>query len=157
MNLSEQVKFATVYSNFSHQEHAPCDAGKIIELIRENKNVISDEAKRKLLQIPLNMLETHVELKKGKEHIWTKENGYYFSENCSREPYHSKFKSEEFDLATIADYLKEIIGNEEMLNSDFYLRNPEVILLEDVQVKKYGNFRECGLIYKMIIEEAFEL
>ena len=63
MELQTQIKFADIYSKFSNEKHTPSDIGKLIEVLRNNKQSISDESKKLLLQIPLCVLENQVEIK----------------------------------------------------------------------------------------------
>lgn len=155
MDLATQVKFAAVYSDFCNETHTPTDVSMIIQAIRENKRVISDEAKITLLQIPLFVLGNQVELKD--EDFWSKKNGDYFAGNWKEEPLHSKFISTDFDLTTIEKGLQLIMGDPKLLNSDLYLRNPEVTLRDDVRVKEYSSFKESGKIFARLMEKAFDL
>ncbi|EXG87757.1 hypothetical protein K413DRAFT_4656 [Clostridium sp. ASBs410] len=117
MDLNTQVKFASIYSNFSNEAHTCSDIGTLIELIRFNKHTISNEAKRTLLQIPLVVLSTQVNLKNETE--WAVKNSDYFSGNCPNNSYQSIFASKDFNLDTMVTFLKDIMSDDQKLNSDF--------------------------------------
>ena len=155
MDLQTQIHFASVYSKFQNEVHTPSDIGKLIEIVRYNKHSISDEAKKLILQIPLCVLETQVELKNPTD--WSTTNGDYFSGNYAQEPLHSRFASNNFDLSIMVDCLNEILSDSTKLNSDFHLRNPEVTLRDDVIIKNYSNFKESGKLFARIMDKAFDL
>ncbi len=154
MELQTQIKFAQLYSKFYNEEHTPSDAGKLIEILRENKHFISDTSAQLLLQIPLCVLENQVELKDADN--WASANGSYFSGNYAQEPYHSIFAKGDFNLEDVVNCLKEIISDSSKLNSNFHLRNPEVTLQHDVNVKEFSNFKESGKLFARIMDKAFD-
>ncbi|MCM1186671.1 MAG: hypothetical protein NC251_01780 [Lachnoclostridium sp.] len=153
MELQTQIKFANIYSKFYNEEHTPADVGKLIEILRQNKQSISDESKKLLLQIPLCVLKNQVEVKNVTD--WASQNGHYFAGNYAQEPLHSRFESNNFDLNIMVDCLNEIISDSTKLHSDFHLRNPEVTLQHDVSIKNYSNFKESGKLFAHIMEKAF--
>lgn len=85
---------------------------------------------------------------------WCEQNGDYFAGNMvpkdndiSRKftrKYSDIFRSKNFHLSIITAELRDIIDNYEALKSDFYLRNPEVVLRDDVRVKDYDLFVDKG-------------
>ena len=152
MDLQTQTKFSEIYSKFNNEKNTPSDIGKLIEILRNNKQSISDESKKLLLQIPLCVLENQVEIKNITE--WAKKNGHYFAGNYAQEPFHSRFESENFDLNIMVECLKEIISDSSKLNSDFHLRNLEVTLQWDVSLKDYSNFKESGKLFANIMDKA---
>lgn len=154
MELQTQIKFSNIYSKFYNEEHTPADVGKLIEVLRDNKRFISDNAAKLLLQIPLCILENQVELKNSA--TWAKQNGDYFARNYAQEPLHSRFDSKDFDLNIMVDCLNEIISDSSKLNSPFHLRNPEVTLRDDVIIKEYTNFKESGKLFARILDKAFD-
>lgn len=154
MELKTQIKFASIYSKFNNEEHSPSDIGQLINILRDNKKFISDESKKLLLQIPLCVLESQVELKN--EADWAEQNGHYFAGNYAQEPFHSCFESGNFDLSTMVDCLNDIITDTSKLNSDFHLRNPETTLQHDVIIKNYSNFKESGKLFAHIMDKAFD-
>ena len=155
MELQTQIKFADIYSKFYNEEHTPADVGKLIEILRHNRQSISDDSKKLLLQIPLCVLEKQVEVKNIVD--WANQNGHYFAGNYAQEPLHSCFESNSFDLNTMVDCLKEIISDSVKLNSDFHLRNPEVTLLYHVSIKNYSNFKESGKLFAHMMDKAFDV
>lgn len=156
MTLQTQIQFAKIYSKLVHEKHDVSDISKLISTIRLNSENISDDAKKLLLSIPLCVLNNHVELSVSRN-IWSSKNGSYFAGNFAQEPFHSKFKSNNFDLEDISNSLEDIISDSIKLNSDFHLRNPEVTLRDDVMVKEFSDFKECGKIFARAMEKAFDL
>lgn len=47
-----------------------------------------------------------------------------------------------------------VLEDSERLNSDFYLRNPEVTLENDVYIKYEEEFQNEQVIYAMVLEKA---
>lgn len=155
MDLQTQVEFAGVYSKLQNETHTAEDISEIIEIIRINKGDISDEAKILLLQIPLCVLNKHVEIED--ESAWSEENGSYFAGNWKEQPLHGTFMSKSFDLSAIAESLQQIMSDTKLLNSDFHLRNAEVTLRDDVTIKPYSNFKESGNFFARQMDKAFNL
>lgn len=154
MDLQTQIKFADIYSKFYNEKHTPSDIGKLIQMLRENKQHISDESKKVLLQIPLCVLENQVEIENVSD--WAEKNSHYFAGNYAQEPLHSRFESKNFDISIMVECLNEIIADTSKLNSDFHLRNPEVTLRDDVHIKDYSNFKESGKLFAHIMDKAFD-
>ena len=157
MLLSEQTKFAVIYSHFYNETHSLEDIGNLIIQIRASHHKMSDEAKKCMLEIPLTVLKEQVELNTDIS-SWTSSEGPYFAGNCVHNAkYKSIFESRTFNLDTMVALLEDIMDDPDMLNSDFYLRNPEVTLLHFVSVKEFSNFENCGLLFAHVMEEAFRL
>lgn len=154
MDLKTQTQFAKIYSNLKSEQHTVQDISDIIKIINDNKHSISDDAKKILLQIPLCVLETQVDLKN--QDTWASKNGHYFAGNHAQEPIHSRFASEDFDLDIMVDCLIQIMSDSYLLNCDFNLRNPQVTLRDNVIPKQYSNFKESGKLFARIMEKAFD-
>lgn len=155
MNLNIQIKFASIYSKCLSEQQTVQDIGDLVLIIRNNRTSISDNAKKILLQIPLCVLETQVNLKEDNS-IWASKNGKFFAGNYTKEPIHSKFSSENFDLSIMVDCLNEIMSAPQLLNSDYNLRNPEATLRDHVTPNPYSNFYESGKLFARIMEKAFD-
>ena len=54
----------------------------------------------------------------------------------------------------MSDFMNYVLEDSERLNSDFYLRNPEVTLRDDVCIKFEEKFQNEQIIYAMILEKA---
>ena len=157
MLLSEQTKFATIYSHFCNEIHTLRDIGNLITQIRASRHKISDEAKKCMLEIPLTVLKEQVELNTDIS-SWTSSEGSYFAGNCVHNAkYKSIFENRTFNLDTMVVLLEDIMNDPAMLNSDFYLRNPEVTIHRFVSVKEFSNFENSGLLFAHVMEEAFRL
>lgn len=123
-------------------ELCPNDLGCLIEAVRMNKKDIDDKSAIELLSIAYDVLSNEVELN-VKIKKWCDQNGDYFAgniianaNNCSRkfsEKYCEIFKSKRFKLSTITLMIKDIIDNYTDLVNDYCLRNPEVVLRDDVK------------------------
>ena len=50
--------------------------------------------------------------------------------------------------------MKYVLEDSQRLNSDFYLRNPEVTLRDDVCIKDEKKFQNEQIIYAMVLEKA---
>lgn len=131
----------------------PSDFSKLINLIRDLKYDIDDAETTSLLDIVYHVLLEDVELIIEND-TWCEQNGDYFAGNMvpkdndiSRKftrKYSDIFRSKTFHLSIITAELRDIIDNYEALKSDFYLRNPEVVLRDDVRVKDYDLFVDKG-------------
>ena len=131
----------------------PSDFSKLINLIRDLKYDIDDAETTSLLDIVYHVLLEDVELIIEND-TWCEQNGDYFAGNMvpkdndiSRKftrKYSDIFRSKNFNLSIITAELRDIIDNYEALKSDFYLRNPEVVLRDDVRVKDYDLFVDKG-------------
>lgn len=131
----------------------PSDFSKLINLIRDLKYDIDDAETTSLLDIVYHVLLEDVELIIEND-TWCEQNGDYFAGNMvpkdndiSRKftrKYSDIFRSKNFHLSIITAELRDIIDNYDALKSDFYLRNPEVVLRDDVRVKDYDLFVDKG-------------
>lgn len=154
MKIDVLCEFAKIYSAFCNETHTLQDVSDIVYLVRMYKHDISDTEKITLLQIPLSVLKKYCEIKSLKD--WTSENGSYFAGNMvgGYEPYYSKFLSCDFYLSDIISLLEDIMSDSTKLNNDFYLRNPEVTIRDDVKITNKEAFKACGKIYAKIIEKV---
>lgn len=155
MNLATQCEFAHIYNALRNNKHTMQTISQIVELARYNSRYISDEAKLKLLEIPLQVLKNQAELREL-ESTWTEGRGSYFAGNANGDDFKKLFAEKNFDLSTMVEYLEYIMNDPDALHSDFKLRNVEVTLRDDV-VKIYSSFDECGIIFARAMEEAFQL
>ena len=134
LNPKIETQITEIRNRIAHHTATGRDYSEIIRLVREYRQDISDAEKRELLQIPLDALTYRCVLKQDSK-FWAKKNGAYFASNCIElEEWKQKFDSGEFKLADIADFLKFIMEDDSRMNSDFYLRNPEVVLRYDVSL-----------------------
>ena len=162
MDLEIQCKFAPYYLKFKKCDHEMLDIGSFLCTLRGNRMKMSFEAMNKMLQIPLTVLNSQCELKEN-ESIWTSKHGYYFSGNIPSPKdevllsFKEKFKSHSFTLETIYDFLLAISQSPDYIKSDFYMRNAEVTVRDDVRETRFSYFKESGLIFARILEQAFDL
>ncbi len=78
MDIFTQCEFAKYYYAFKSCNHNISDIGYLIETIRFNRLNMSDNAKLKMLEIPLNVLQNQCVLKKS---MWDEGTGSYFAGN----------------------------------------------------------------------------
>lgn len=154
MDIQTQTLFAPYYTKFCTNDHKVSDIGLLLDTIRYSKFKISDDAIRLLLQIPYCVLKSQVDLKTDST-VWAKENGQYFSGNCQNTEYAEIFASYDFNLDTMVAFFDFILSDITRIRNDFYLRNPEVTLRDDVVIKSCANFQESGRIYALTMEKAF--
>lgn len=54
----------------------------------------------------------------------------------------------------MSDFMEYVLEDSQRLNSDFYLRNPEVTLRECVCLKSEKSFQDEQIKYAMVLEKA---
>lgn len=152
-----------LYKKCENGEQTPYDFGQLICSIRTFKNCISTSEATSLLNVAYDILLNHVKLK-AKTNKWSSQNSNYFAGNMV--PYESEitqkftrkysdiFKSANFDLTAIILELRDIIDNYDELKNDFYLRNPEVTLRDDVEVINKKEFSAKGKEYAFAISKV---
>lgn len=143
--LEVQVEFAEILVKLRGKQATVSDLSQLLYLVRLYKKEIPDDIKLIMLSIPNIVLRDNCELKSdaGK---WASKYGEYFSGNCvNLVEWKNKFSSKCFDLKDMSDFMKYVLEDQERLNSDFYLRNPEVTLRDDVCIKSGENFRMSRL------------
>ncbi len=152
--LEVQVDFSDVLANLKEKRATVADLSKLIELVRRHKRDIPDDVKSIILSIPHLVLREKCDLKDAVA-VWANTNGTYFSGNCpGLGNWKQKFESGSFDLHDMNDFMGFILGHSSRLNSDFYLRNPEVTLRDDVCLKDPKSFQNEQVVYAMVLENA---
>ena len=127
--LEVQVEFAEILVKLRGKQATVSDLSQLLYLVRLYKKEIPDDIKLIMLSIPNIVLR----------------------DNCERK---NKFSSKCFDLKDMSDFMKYVLEDQERLNSDFYLRNPEVTLRDDVCIKSGRKFQNEQIIYAMVLEKA---
>lgn len=154
LKLSVQVEFAEVLAKLRKCEAEPSDFGKLIEIVRENRNEISDEIKLQILSISLHVLKERCELKCNRIK-WACEHGNYFADNCVHlEEWKERFACKSYDLETMCEFMEYILEDADRLNNAFYLRNPEVTLRDYVHFTDAEWYKDEQIIYAMVLENA---
>ncbi len=154
LELKVQVKFAEILIKLKERKATAYDLSQLIRLVRDNKKEIPDDIKLVILSIPNIVLKDNCVLKNSVGE-WTSKNGEYFANNCiGLEEWKEKFNSKYFDLGDMSDFMNYVLEDSERLNSDFYLRNPEVTLENDVYIKYEEEFQNEQVIYAMVLEKA---
>jgi hypothetical protein len=147
---------------FNNNEHDLQTISHLITIIRGNKYNLGKENIRKLLEIPLDVLEHDVELKKESEFI---KFGSYFSGNIRTSndmsilKFKDIFENHEHTLQDIVDFTKAIYNrinvDEKMIYEiEFLLRNPEVVIRDDINLYRYSNFNKSGSIFALYIDNV---
>ena len=135
--LEVQVEFAEILVKLRGKQATVSDLSQLLYLVRLYKKEIPDDIKLIMLSIPNIVLRDNCELKSDA--------GKWAS---------NKFSSKCFDLKDMSDFMKYVLEDQERLNSDFYLRNPEVTLRDDVCIKSGRKFQNEQIIYAMVLEKA---
>lgn len=152
--LEVQVEFAEILVKLREKQATVSDLSQLLYLVRLYKKEIPDDIKLIMLSILNIVLRDNCELKSdaGK---WASKYGEYFSGNCvNLVEWKNKFSSKCFDLKDMSNFMKYVLEDQERLNSDFYLRNPEVTLRDDVCIKSGRKFQNEQIIYAMVLEKA---
>ena len=154
MELEIQANFVEILKKLRGRQATLSDISQLIVLVRCYKKKIPDEIKRVILSIPNIILREQCKLKNGAED-WANKFGEYFSNNCVElTEWQKKFGSKNFDLQDMSDFMEYILEEPKRLNSDFYLRNPEVTLRESVCLKSERKFQYEQIRYALILEKA---
>ena len=149
-----QVEFAEILVKLRERRATVSDLSQLLSLVRYHKKEIPDNVKIAILGIPSILLRDKCELKKSVSK-WAGENGEYFACNfVNLEEWKEKFNSKCFDLNDMSNFMKYVLEDSQRLNSDFYLRNPEVTLRDDVCIKDEKKFQNEQIIYAMVLEKA---
>lgn len=152
--LEVQVGFAEVLAKLKEKKATISDISRLIGLVRSYKKEIPDDVKLVILSIPSLVLREKCDLKDDVA-IWANKNGEYFSGNCTGlDDWKEKFWSKNFDLHDMNDFMEFILADSSRLNSDFYLRNPEMTLSDDVCLKYEESFKNEQIVYAMVLERA---
>ena len=123
--LEVQVEFAEILVKLRGKQATVSDLSQLLYLVRLYKKEIPDDIKLIMLSIPNIVLRDNCEL-----------------------------KSDAGKWASKYDFMKYVLEDQERLNSDFYLRNPEVTLRDDVCIKSGRKFQNEQIIYAMVLEKA---
>ncbi len=152
--LKVQVEFAEVLGKLRERQATVSDLSQLLSLVKLHKREIPDDVKLVILSIPNIVLRDNCELKNSVGE-WVSKNGGYFAGNCAElEEWSEKFNSKCFDLNDMSNFMEYVLEDPGRLNSDFYLRNPEVTLRDDVCIKSERKFQNEQIIYAMVLEKA---
>ena len=152
--LKVQVEFAEVLGKLRERQATVSDLSQLLSLVKLHKREIPDDVKLVILSIPNIVLRDNCELKNSVGE-WVSKNGEYFAGNCAElEEWSEKFNSKCFDLNDMSNFMEYVLEDPGRLNSDFYLRNPEVTLRDDVCIKSERKFQNEQTIYAMVLEKA---
>lgn len=152
--LEVQVEFAEILVKLRERQATISDLSQLLNLVRFHKKEIPDDVKLAILRIPQTLLKDNCKLKNSVGE-WASKNGEYFASNCvNLEEWKEKFNGKCFDLNDMSNFMNYVLEDPERLNSDFYLRNPEVTLRDDVCVRHEKKFQNEQIIYAMVLEKA---
>lgn len=165
-NINLKRKFNKISKDFKNNNFKLDTVAALVDEIRRGISSLTAQEAELLLEIPISVLETDVELTNLKE--WKEENRKYFSENMALEDLYimelkNKFKEGSYDLDDIKNLTLYIKENFENLNDKFgrstglLLRNVEVTIREDVKLINNDNFYASGNIFSQYIDEAINL
>ncbi len=154
LELRVQAKFAEILVKLKERNATVYDLSQLLSLVRTYKKEIPDDVKVIILSIPNIVLSDNCELKDSVGE-WTSQNGEYFANNCvNLKEWKEKFNSKCFNLNDMSNFMKYVLEDSQRLNNDFYLRNPEVTLENDVRIKDEEKFQTEQVIYAMVLEKA---
>lgn len=167
MFFEDQRTIVHIYDRCKSNTHNINDISELVSFVRMARNDLSDDTAISLLKIASEVLSNHVILNMPLTR-WRNNNSEYFAGNMVSSSYDAlikqefaneyqrKFSSKCFGLDDIGEYLVRIIENYTVLKNDFYLRNPEVILRDDVKITNQSIFIEKGAMFAEIIKNAFD-
>jgi hypothetical protein len=150
----------TIKINFNNNEFDLQTISHLIALIRSNKFILTKEQIQKLLEIPIDLLENDVALNSISEF----ENfGGYFSGNIrlnnddSFLKFKKVFENHKHTLEDISEFIQLIherimIDKNLLFEIEFLLRNPEVVIRDDVSLHGYSNFKKSGAVFALYID-----
>lgn len=117
-------------------DYKPSTISKIFNVIHQNSEGISIENKKKLLKIPMLILNQNAISLNSSENDWQKNREGYFLGNLSN-PYFSElrndFKNENLDLNSMKNLLTSYLFDVKQASDYFALRNLEVTFRDDVE------------------------
>lgn len=162
-DLQLKRDFNEIADEFLAGNFDPTTVSKIITLIREYQGKLSPEQVKILLEIPINVLENDVEL--INPDLWVSHNRGYFSGNITWveseyfDDIKKRFATGNFGLGDIIELAKTVQNDYENLYSasEFLLRNVEVTLRDDVQLKGYTSFHKSGNVFSEQVKKAINL
>lgn len=154
LDISAQTEFEIIVKKLFEKAATVEDISDLVRLVRYNRNAIPDNVKLEILSIPCVVLKERCVLKESQTE-WAKQNGRYFAGNCIMlEDWKEKFESESFNLVDMGSFMEFILKDSVRLNSDFYLRNPEVTLRDDVQMLNEEWYKEEQVVYAKRLKKA---
>ncbi|MEG0133513.1 MAG: hypothetical protein RR891_06120 [Clostridium sp.] len=153
MELQTKRNFNVIAKEFESNNFKIETVSQIIVCLRKHKSDLTDQQAKTLLQIPIDVLENDVELKN--EIKWQQENSSYFAGNITwadddfKRLWKDKFTNKSYDLMDIAELCKTVANNFTKYReaSEFLLRNVEVTLRDDVDIRSYSNFYKSGNVF----------
>jgi len=165
-NINLKRKFNKISKDFKNNNFKLDTVAALVDEIRRGISSLTAQEAELLLEIPISVLETDVELTNLEE--WKEQNRKYFSENMTLDDLYiinlkNKFKEGFYDLDDIKNLTLYIKDNFDDLNDKFgrttglLLRNVEVTIREDVKLINNDNFYASGNIFSQYIDEAINL
>ncbi|GEM_PF-2453458 len=153
MELQTKRDFNVIAKEFESNNFGVKAVSQIISCVRMHKSDLTDKQARTLLQIPIDILENDVELKNRAK--WQQDNSSYFAGNITGTDddfarlWKGKFANKSYDLMDIAELCKTVAYDFTKYRgaSEFLLRNIEVTLRDDVDVRSCSNFYKSGNVF----------
>ena len=130
---------------------------KLIEQIRDAKQILSKEQAEMLLEVPIDVLESDVALRAPES--FARENSEYFYGNMRHlhiNDVDAKFKLARYDLDDIRSLTAHIQTDFCALRDhvEYLLRIPEVTLRDHVKLKEDSSYLKSGRVFADQIDKA---
>ncbi|BDH62324.1 hypothetical protein MTP04_24540 [Lysinibacillus sp. PLM2] len=161
-SLAVKRQFNKTYTKFLNNEAKMKDVSKLILLVRENKNTLSESQIKDILEIPQSVLEENVVLKKHKkdESLYFANNGFINSQIPQVAEIGERFLKGDYDNFIFVEILEFCRNNisDVKPNIEYWLRNPEVALRDDViEVRWQTEFEQDQSLFASILKRVLEL
>lgn len=162
ISLDVKRRFNEFYIKFSNNEASIHDISKLITVVRENIYLLSDSQIKDILEIPQSVLTEDVVLKKYN----SAESSYFannkFNQNQIKEiaDIGQHFLSGNYDENIFVEIIEFCRNNisDARYGMDFYLRNPEAALRDDVIELKYQTrFEQDQNLFATILKKSLDL
>lgn len=161
--------FLELADKFHNEQFTVQDVSNVITIVRQHTHLLTFSQVSLLLDIPIDVLDTQVVLKKPSS--WADANSGYFKENLVGAAKHINqssvdpsfinelglsFDAGNFTIEEICDLTYYVKINCKLLAfySDFVLRIPEVTLRDDVALSNTKHFLSNGQLYADCVRKA---
>lgn len=160
--LNMRKSFRKIYEEIKQNNIQLETISEILTLVREYRYKLNEFEVANLLDIPIDVLRNHVVVIDKKSFL---RSGSYFAGNMNTtndeymKSFKKKFENQNFSLDDISEILEYAQKNFKVLGNsiDFILRNPEVVIRDDVKLQSTKKFNESSKIYCDKIENVLSI
>lgn len=158
MNLEIQLQFAASYHDLMTGKYNKGTIANIVQTLIDNYHAISDDAKSKILDIPLHYLKCYAVMPEHVEKNWAVRNAHEFAGYAIHDgAFCEQFAQGVFGRNTIIKYLSYIMDNVKNLDATAKLKIIKDAVLEATEDRTFTDFGKSGLIFARHLESAFDL